>query len=53
MVFKVLEKRGLNMRDKATLYKAVVQTVMLYGRKFWVTMDSMMKVFGGVSPSYL
>ena len=35
-VLKVVEKTEAKVRSRAVMYKAVVQTVVLYGRESWV-----------------
>ena len=42
-----LEKTGAPVKDRAMIYKAVVQAVIMYGSKIWVFMDPMMKVVEG------
>ena len=44
MVEKFLGKTGKPIKARAMMYKAVVQLVLLYGRKIWVVMDAMMTV---------
>ena len=36
MIARVLEKTGATVRDPGEMYKAVEQSVLLYGRKSWV-----------------
>ena len=40
-------KVGATVRAWAMMYKAVVQTVLLYGSESWVIMNAMMKVLEG------
>ena len=47
MVSKVLDKEGASMRCRGLFYKAVVQSVLLYGCETWVVTDSMVKVLEG------
>ena len=35
------------MQARAMMYKAVVQTVLLYGRRSWVVTEAMLKVLEG------
>ena len=44
MVLKVLEKAGATVRTRVMMYKAVVQTVILYQRYSWVITEETMKV---------
>ena len=44
MVAKVLGKLGIPIKSREMMYKAVVQTVLLYERKIWVVTDAMMMV---------
>ena len=39
MVAKVLSKIGASVKAWAIMHKAVVQGVLLYGRKIWVVTD--------------
>ena len=39
-----LRQTGLHVKERAKLYKAVVQTVLLYGCEIWVVTDLMMMV---------
>ncbi len=51
MVSKVLDKQGASMRCRGLFYKAVVQSVLLYGCETWVVKEGMLKVFqGGIPP---
>ena len=47
MVLRVLEKTGEAVIDREIMYKAVVQTMMLYGRESWVIAYKIMKVLEG------
>ena len=47
MVLRVLEKTGEAVIDREIMYKAVVQTMMLYGRESWVIVYKIMKVLEG------
>ena len=40
MLHKVLEKMRATVRDREMFYKAVMQTVMFYGRESWVTTEA-------------
>ena len=44
MVAKVMRKMGAPIKAREIMYKAVVQAVLLYGRKPWAVTDAMMKV---------
>ena len=44
MVSRVMEKAGTTVQARAMIYKAVVQTVLLYGSKSWMITGAMMKV---------
>ena len=52
MVLRVVEKTERSVWDTLMLYKGVVQTVLLYGRKSWMIVWVNDEVDGGVSPSY-
>ena len=43
-VEKVMRKIGEPIKGQEMMYKAVVQAVILYGRKIWVATDAMMMV---------
>ncbi len=47
MVSKVLDKQGASMRCRGLFYKAVVQSVLLYGCETWVVKEGMLKVLEG------
>ena len=47
MVAKVLIQTGVHTKARAVLYKAVFQTVLLYGCEIWVFTESMMTVLEG------
>ena len=40
MAEKVLTRMGVTVRMRAMIYKAMVQTVLIYGRGSWVVMGS-------------
>ena len=44
MVETFLGKRGLPIKSQEMMYNAVVQVLLLYGRKIWVVADVMMTV---------
>ena len=44
IISKVMPKMGATARDRGMLYKAVMQTVLLYRIKRWVTTGAMLKV---------
>ena len=44
MVSKVPVKGGAMVCARARVYKALVQTVLLYGSDDWVVVDSIMKL---------
>ena len=44
---KVLGKMGARVKSRFMMYKAVVLTFLLYGRKRWVVTDAKMTVLGG------
>ena len=44
MITMFLEKTGAMVRDREMIYKALVQTVLLYSRESWVITGEMMKV---------
>ena len=46
-VEKVLAMAGATVQSRAMMYKAVVQTVLLYGRESWVVTNEMLKVLVG------
>ena len=48
MVGKVVMKTGGKVRARVMLYRAIVQSVLLYGRKSWVVMGDMLKVLEGL-----
>ena len=41
---KVLKKTGAKVRSLAMIYKAMVQTVLLYGSKILIVTDAVLKV---------
>ena len=47
MMAKALKKMRAVMETQATMYKAVVQIVLLYGSESWVVMDAMLKMLEG------
>ena len=44
MVETFLGKRGAPIKSQEMMYNAVVQVLLLYGRKIWVAADEMMTV---------
>ena len=44
MVSKVVTKTGSTVQARGMIYKAVVQTVLIYGSKSWVVTGAMLKV---------
>ena len=48
MISKLLRKMVAKMPARGMLYKAVVQTIQLYGRKIWVVTVVMLKVLEGL-----
>ena len=47
MVEKVLKKSVAAVQSQAMMYKAVVQTVLMYGSDSWVVMGSMLTTMEG------
>ena len=47
MVAKVLTRTGVTVRSQETIYKVVVQTVLLDGSESWVVMGFFLKVMDG------
>ena len=47
MVEKFMRKMWAPLKDRAMMYKSVVQAVLLYRSKIWVATDKMMKVLEG------
>ena len=47
MTEKVLGKTGTTIKAPEMIYKAIVYTVLLYGREIWVVRDVMLKVIEG------
>ena len=47
VIFKVLSKTGSMVQSSGILYKAVVQTVLLYGSESWGATEAMLKVLEG------
>ena len=47
MVARVLERTGETMHAQGLMYKAVAQSVILYGRKIWVMTGDILKVLEG------
>ena len=41
---KIIEMAGATVRVRGTMYKAVAQLVLLYGRESWVVTGEMIKV---------
>ena len=47
MILRVLKKTGAMVQARGMIYKAVEQSVMLYGGDIWVVMGLMLKVLEG------
>ena len=47
MIARVLAKTGSTVRSCGMLYKAVAQSVLLYGSDIWVVMGAMLKILEG------
>ena len=47
MVVRVLERTGATVQAWGAMYKAVAQSVILYGRNIWVVTGEMLKVLEG------
>ena len=47
MVGKVVTKTGEMIRERGVFYKAIVQSVFLYGSNIWVVMGDMLKLLEG------
>ena len=47
MVLRVMERTGATMRSQGEMYKAVAESVLLYGSKSWVVTGDMLKVLEG------
>ena len=47
VVAKVLRQMGDHVKARGILYKAVVQTVLLYGCERWVVIDTMVVMLEG------
>ena len=47
MLAKVLGEMVSSMKSQSMMYKALVQTVLLYGSEIWVVTDTMMTVLEG------
>ena len=47
MLKKLLTKTGATVQAQAMMYKALVQTVLIYESETWVVMDEMLKVLEG------
>ena len=47
MIKRVLEKTGATVQARGIIYKAMSQSVLLYGRKSWVVTEAMLKVLEG------
>ena len=44
MVARVLERTGATVQAWGVMYKAVAQSLLLYGRNIWVVTGDMLKV---------
>ena len=47
MVARVLERMGAKVWAWGSMYKAVAQSILFYGREIWVVTGSMIKVLEG------
>ena len=47
MIERVLERTGATVRSRGDNYKAVAQSVLLYGSEIWVVTGYMIKVLEG------
>ena len=47
MIERVMTKTGATVREQGVMYKAVAQSVLLYGSEIWVVMGEMIKVLEG------
>ena len=47
MIAKILERTGATVRSWVVMYKAVAQSVILYGIKSWVVKGDIIKVLEG------
>ena len=47
VIKRVLEKTGATVQARGIIYKAMSQSVLLYGRKSWVVTEAMLKVLEG------
>ena len=47
MVEKVMTKTREALRERTIMYKAIVQTVLLYGIDIWVVKEAMLNVLEG------
>ena len=47
MLVRVLERTGATVRAQGSMYKAVVQLVILYGIEIWVLNREMLKILEG------
>ena len=47
MVARVLERMGETVQARGAMYKAVAQSVLLYGSKIWMLTREMLKVLSG------
>ena len=47
MIERILERTGATVRSRGAMYKAVAQSVLLYGSKRWVLTGEMFKVLEG------
>ena len=47
MIARVLSKMGATVQARGTMYKVVIQSVLLYVSESWVVTGSMMKVLEG------
>ena len=44
MIERVLENMGATVRSRGKIYKAVAQSVLLYGRESWVVTGEILRV---------
>ena len=48
MILRVLANMGAMMRSHGMMYKAVAQSVLLYGSEIWVVMGMLLRVLEGL-----
>ena len=47
MIERVLERTGATVRSRGENYKAVAQSVLLYGSEIWVVMEEILNALEG------